>query len=155
MDSRTSLSLRKATSVHLHAPSILDNSWYPSQRFSWDKLFICLLVSRSPLPLNTHTLTSDANRLSERNIQEYEMKTFIVPNHLNYLVDTNIWQHFNHIVDCTQGFVECVLMDDQCFEYVLDHASICFVYQNSSWTPCEALQDYWTPQVFLWCTDWW
>ncbi len=73
-------------------------------------------------------------------MQDCETKTFIVPNHLNFLIDA---KHFNSILDRSQGFVERVLMDDQCFEHLfLDHDSVCFINQNASWILCEALPKY-------------
>lgn len=63
--------------------SILDNGFYSSE------LFIFILISCSSFSSDTHWL-GDANRLSEWNMQDCETETFIVPNHLNFLVDIQV-----------------------------------------------------------------
>lgn len=102
------------TWVHFCAQSIF---WIiapiPLNVSVWDKLFIFILISCSPLSLNTHWLTvMQAGVVSDT--KKKHLLCLII--WISSLIQAFLTAFF--FFDRNQGFVECVLMDDQCLKYL-------------------------------------
>lgn len=66
-----------------------------------------------PFSIFPEYTVSEVNRLIWRNREICNTFIFNVPNHLHFKTETSI---FN--IDLKQDFVQCVLMDDQCFQFL-------------------------------------